>query len=314
VDPAPRDVHAQQLPGALVPERPLAELVPAVQRDAGCGARPGRPCGIRHRGYSDQISVQSSTSLAGEVAIVTGGSRGIGRAIVELFVEHGACVVFCGRDAAAGREVVRGLPSDRAAFQVADVGLEVDLAGVVALCVERFGAPTILVNNAGVNANHDAVTMTETEWDRFFDIDLKAAWLAAKHVLPHMVRAGRGAIVNVSSLHAFATLDGFFPYAAAKSGLVGLTRSLALDYGPQGIRVNVVAPGFVRTRLVQESIDRAEDAAAAERAMVAGVALGRIGSPAEIASVVRFLASDEAAYVTGASLLVDGGLTARRAG
>ena len=101
--------------------------------------------------------------------------------------------------------------------------------------------------------------MTEAEWDRFFDVDLKAAWLAAKHVLPHMVRAGRGAIVNVSSLHAFATLDGFFPYAAAKSGLVGLTRSLALDYGPHAIRVNVVAPGFVRTRLVQESIDRAED-------------------------------------------------------
>ena len=122
--------------------------------------------------------------------------------------------------------------------------------------------------------------MTEDEWDRFFAVDLKAAWLAAKHVLPHMLRAGRGAIVNVSSLHAFATLDGFFPYAAAKSGLVGLTRSLALDYGPHGIRVNVVAPGFMRTRLVQESIDRAEDRAAAERAMVAGVALGRIGDPA----------------------------------
>jgi NAD(P)-dependent dehydrogenase (short-subunit alcohol dehydrogenase family) len=184
----------------------------------------------------------------------------------------------------------------------------------VAHCVRRFGPPTILVNNAGVNANHDAVEMTEGEWDRFFDVDLKAAWLASKHVLPHMLRAGRGAIVNVSSLHAFATLDGFFPYAAAKSGLVGLTRSLALDYGPHGIRVNVVAPGFVRTRLVQESIDRAEDRAAAERAMVAGVALGRIGTPHEIAGVVRFLASDEASYVTGASLLVDGGLTARRAG
>jgi len=156
--------------------------------------------------------------------------------------------------------------------------------------------------------------MTEDEWDRFFAVDLKAAWLGSKHVLPHMLRAGRGTIVNVSSLHAFATLDGFFPYAAAKSGLVGLTRSLALDYGPHGIRVNVVAPGFVRTRLVQESIDRAEDKAAAERAMVAGVALGRIADPHEIARVVRFLASDEASYVTGASLLADGGLTARRAG
>jgi NAD(P)-dependent dehydrogenase (short-subunit alcohol dehydrogenase family) len=310
VDPPARDVHAQQLAGALVPERALAELVACVQRHAhtllSCR---------RHAGYSDPISSPSSTSLAGEVAIVTGGSRGIGRAIVELFVREGAAVAFCGREAAAGREVLSALGGDaRAAFQVADVAREADVARLVERCVQQLGPPSILVNNAGVNANHDAVQMTESEWDRFFAVDLKAAWLAAKHVLAHMLPAGRGAIVNVSSLHAFATLDGFFPYAAAKSGLVGLTRSLALDYGPHGIRVNVVAPGFVRTRLVQESIDRAEDRAAAERAMVAGVALGRIGDPHEIAGVVRFLASDEASYVTGASLLVDGGLTARRAG
>jgi NAD(P)-dependent dehydrogenase (short-subunit alcohol dehydrogenase family) len=254
-------------------------------------------------------------SLAGEIAIVTGGTRGIGRAIVALLAEHGARVAFCGRDATAGEQAARDLAAHGdVAFQRADVALESDVAGLVDMCVERFGAPTILVNNAGVNANYDAVEMTEQEWDRFFDVDLKAAWLASKHVLPHMVRAGRGAIVNISSLHGFATLEGFFPYAAAKSGLVGLTRSLALDFGPHGIRVNVVAPGFVRTRLVQASIERSDDHAAAERAMVGGVALGRIGTPQEIASVVRFLVSHEASYVTGASLLVDGGLTARRAG
>jgi NAD(P)-dependent dehydrogenase (short-subunit alcohol dehydrogenase family) len=274
--------------------------------------------------YSDRISTLKSTglpgpsahrSLAGEIAIVTGGSRGIGKAVVELFARHGASVAFCGRDELVGRQALSELEAHGdVAFQRADVAREAELAALTASCVERFGPPTILVNNAGVNANHDAATMTEDEWDRFFAIDLKAAWLAAKHVLPHMKRAGRGSIVNVSSLHGFATLDGFFPYAAAKSGLVGLTRSLALDYGPYGIRVNVVAPGFVRTRLVQESIDRSSDRAATEDAMVGGVALGRIGDPHEIASVVRFLASDEASYVTGASLLVDGGLTARRAG
>ncbi len=156
--------------------------------------------------------------------------------------------------------------------------------------------------------------MTEGEWDAFFGIDLKASWRTAKHVIPHMRAGGRGAIVNVSSIHGFATLEGFFPYAAAKSGLVGLTRNLALDLGPDGIRVNCVAPGFTRTRLVQESIDRAEDPQANERQMVAGVALGRIAEPAEVAHVIRFLASDEASYVTGATLLVDGGLTARRPG
>ena len=199
-------------------------------------------------------------------------------------------------------------------FVAADVSSEADVAALAGACAARLGPPTILVNNAGINANFDATLMTGEQWDRFFAVDLKAAWLGAKHVLPHMLAAGRGAIVNVSSIHGFATLDGFFPYAAAKSGLLGLTRSLALDYGPHGVRVNAVAPGFTRTRLVQESIDRADDPGRAERAMVAGVALGRIGDPEEIARVVRFLASSEASYVTGASVLVDGGLTARRAG
>jgi NAD(P)-dependent dehydrogenase (short-subunit alcohol dehydrogenase family) len=250
-----------------------------------------------------------------EVAIVTGGSRGIGLATVDLFLACGASVVFCGRDKEAGEEAMDSLGNaERAHFEPADVSVEADLQRVGISCRERFGEATVLVNNAGVNANFDAVAMTEAEWDRFFGIDLKAAWLAAKQVLPAMRKAKRGSIVNVSSLHGFATLEGFFPYAAAKSGLVGLTRSLALDYGPDGIRVNCVAPGFVRTRLVQESIDRADQPEEAERGMVAGVALGRIGEPREIARTICFLASDDASYVTGASLLVDGGLTARRAG
>ena len=261
------------------------------------------------------ISETTSSSLSGAVAVVTGGSRGIGRATVEHFLEHGAKVVFCGRDEGVGLAAQEEIDQpSRVVFEPADVSVEADLARVVSVCTGRFGAPTVLVNNAGVNANFDAVEMTEEEWDRFFDIDLKAAWLAAKQVLPAIKERGYVSIVNVSSLHGFVTLEGFFPYAAAKSGLLGLTRSLALDYGAHGIRVNCVAPGFVRTRLVQESIDRAEDGSAAEATMVAGVALGRIGDPIEIAQVVRFLASDEASYVTGASLLVDGGLTARRAG
>jgi NAD(P)-dependent dehydrogenase (short-subunit alcohol dehydrogenase family) len=258
--------------------------------------------------------LSSDGSLASRTAIVTGGSRGIGRATVDLFLAEGANVVFCGRDAAAGRELESELAGLRVAFVEADVADESDVARVVATAAERFPPPTILVNNAGVNANFDATTMTGDEWDRFFGIDLKASWLTAKYAVPHMRAAGGGAIVNVSSIHGFATLPGFFPYAAAKSGLVGLTRSLAVDLGPDAIRVNCVAPGFTRTRLVQDAIDRADDPAANEARMVSGVALGRIAEPHEIASVIRFLASDESSYVTGASLLVDGGLTARRAG
>jgi NAD(P)-dependent dehydrogenase (short-subunit alcohol dehydrogenase family) len=261
------------------------------------------------------VSKGPNNSLAGEIAIVTGGSRGIGRATVELFLQEGAAVLFCGRDEAPGRELEDELQaSGPLAFLRCDVSDDLDVKAMVQGCRERFGPPTVLVNNAGVNANFDAVEMTEQQWDRFFGVDLKASWLTAKHVLPHMRAAGGGSIVNVSSIHGFVTLEGFFPYAAAKSGLLGLTRSLALDYGRYGIRVNVVCPGFTRTRLVQESIDLNEDKDAAERAMVAGVALQRIAEPAEIASVVRFFASPESSYVTGASLLVDGGLTARRAG
>ena len=249
------------------------------------------------------------------VAIVTGGSRGIGLATVERLLADGARVAFCGRDEAAGEDALTGLgrPGD-ALFVPCDVARENDVRALVDACVGRLGPPALLVNNAGVNATFDAAAMTGAEWDAFFAVDLKAAWLCAKHVLPHLVEAGGGAIVNVSSIHAAATRPGFFPYAAAKSALVGLTRSLALDYGPHGVRVNCVCPGFTRTRLVEESIRLAGDPDAAERAMVAGVALGRMADPGEIAAVIAFLASRDAGYVTGTTVFVDGGLTARRAG
>jgi NAD(P)-dependent dehydrogenase (short-subunit alcohol dehydrogenase family) len=186
--------------------------------------------------------MEPSGSLAGEVAIVTGGSHGIGRAIIELFAAEGAAVAFCGRDEDAGWQAEREVAADggRVAFSRCDVADEQDVIAFVEACRTRFGAPTILVNNAGINANFDATEMSEEQWDRFFGIDLKAAWLAAKHVLPDMKRAGRGAIVNVSSLHGFVTLEGFFPYAAAKSGLLGLTRSLGA-----GLRV-ARRPGQLR--------------------------------------------------------------------
>ncbi|MEO7370329.1 MAG: glucose 1-dehydrogenase [Ilumatobacteraceae bacterium] len=253
------------------------------------------------------------TTLDGEIAIVTGGARGIGRAIVEVFVKHGASVVFCDLDPDLGHAVEEEV-GDRVRFVRADVGLEADIAAVAESCSSTFGPATVLVNNAGVNANFDATTMTGDEWDRFMGVDLKSAWLGAKYVLPHMRDVGRGAIVNVASMHALATLEGFFPYAAAKSGLVGMTRSLALDWGPHGIRVNAVAPGYIRTRLVQDSIDRNPDPDAAEQSMVRGIALRRIGEPVEIANVIRFLASDEASYVSGTTIHIDGGVTARRSG
>ena len=249
----------------------------------------------------------------GHVAFVTGGGRGIGRATVERFVAEGACVGFCDVDADVGDQAAAEI-GERARFYVCDVAHEDEVAKAVADTVIDFGEITILVNNAGVNAHFDATTMTTEQWDAFMAIDLRPAWLTAKYVLAPMQRAGRGAIVNVSSIHGFATIPNFFPYAAAKSGLIGLTRSMALDYGNDGIRVNVVCPGFVRTRLVQDSIEQNPDPAAAEAAMLRGVALGRMASASEVAAAIAFLASDDASYITGTSLMDDGGVTARRAG
>ncbi len=171
----------------------------------------------------------------------------------------------------------------------------------------------ILVNNAGINAYFDATQMSEAEWDRVFAVDLKGGWLCAKYALRSMIAAGRGSIVNIASIHATMTIAGMFPYASAKSGLVGLTRSLALEYAPFGIRVNAVLPGYTRTRLVEEWLQTQRDPAEAERRTLALLPLGRIATPAEIANLIAFVASDEASAITGASLAADGGLSVRYA-
>ena len=248
--------------------------------------------------------------LDGKIAFVTGGARGIGRAIVEKFVAEGAIVAFVDVDDDAGRQATGELSAAGAAveFRRADITVEDEVRQVIEDVVARRGTLDVLVNNAGINAYFDATEMTEAEWDRVFAVDLKGAWLCAKYALRPMKRAGRGSIVNIASIHATLTIAGMFPYAAAKSGLVGLTRSLAVEYGPMGIRANAVLPGYTRTRLVEEWMSKQPDPAETERRTLANLPLRRIATPAEIANVVAFVASDEASAITGASLAADGGL------
>jgi NAD(P)-dependent dehydrogenase (short-subunit alcohol dehydrogenase family) len=168
------------------------------------------------------------------------------------------------------------------------------------------------VNNAGRNSYANPVKMTEEQWDEVFAVDLKAAWLCARAVLPAMLEARRGSIVNIASVHADHTYVGYFPYAAAKSGLVGLTRSLALEVGAQQVRVNAISPGWTETALVADYFSRQPPEMREQ--VLAVHPMGRIATPLEIANCVVFLLSDEASFVTGANWRVDGGLGARFAG
>ena len=251
--------------------------------------------------------------LQNKVAAVTGGAQGIGRAIVEKFHSEGASVALLDIDEVRGSAVATTLgESDPGVlFMRCDITREADVERAFAAMVEQFGGLDILVNNAGVNTYFDATTMTESEWESVFAVDLKGAWLCAKHAIPMMRLQGRGSIVNIASLHAFMTTYGMFPYAAAKSGLVGLTRSMALDFGPEQIRVNAICPGWTRTQLVDEWLQLQPEGAAAEQRVLDQHPLRRMATPAEIANFVSFVASDEASFITGAALVIDGGLSAR---
>jgi len=249
--------------------------------------------------------------LEDEVVVVTGAANGLGAAIALLAVDYGAAVGVL--DIADAQPVVRVMTEagGRAVASRVDVTDAVALGDAFAELEAEIGAPTILVNNAGRNAYFDPVDMTEQEWAHVLDLDLRAAWLTARCVLPGMRARAAGSIVNVASIHARATAKGYFPYAAAKAGLIGLTKSLALEVAGDGVRVNAVDPGWIRTRLVDEWLDQQPDPAAARAEVDAMHPLGRIAEPREIAEVVCFLASRRASFVTGAEWLVDGGLLAR---
>lgn len=238
----------------------------------------------------------------GAVAI-TGAARGIGRAIAQRCVADGWRAAILDIDAEEANETAAQLGS-------AAVGVECDVADEGSVktafgqAVDALGPLDGLVNNAGVNAYGTAITMTRAEWAATFAVDLEGAWLCAREVLPSMIERKGGSIVNISSIHARLTQPGMFPYAAAKAGLLGLTRSLALDYGPMGIRVNAVSPGWTATRLALEG---AAATGVDIEAVASRHALGRIAQPDEVAAVVAFLLSDDSAAITGADIPVDCG-------
>lgn len=255
-------------------------------------------------------AASSTGILHGEVILVTGGAQGIGNAVVRAASTEGAAVSFCDLDAVRVAAAVAELTADGHDVHgmVADVTDEAAVARWAEAAAAELGAPTGLVNNAGRNSYSDPTTMTVAEWDGFFDLDLKASWLCARAVLPAMLAAGHGSIVSISSIHAKMTMAGMFPYAAAKAGQVGFTRSLALDVAGRGVRVNAVSPGLVWTPLSEiHFADRPDELAST----LAVQPMGRPAQPSEIAAVVCFLLSQRASFVNGADWAVDGAYSAR---
>jgi NAD(P)-dependent dehydrogenase (short-subunit alcohol dehydrogenase family) len=245
------------------------------------------------------------------VTLVTGGAKGIGLATVELVLDRGGRAIALDNDAPALNRLRKAHGVDRVLAIACDVTQEQEIAAAVKQALERWGRIDTLVNNAGIGSYFDATTMTQDQWDLVFSVDLKAVWLMSKHVLPQMIHQRSGSIVNIASIHARMTIDGMFPYAAAKSGVIGLTRSLALDMAKHQIRVNAVSPGWTRTWLVEEWFNKQPDPRAAEESVVGVHPLGRICEPSEVAEVICFLASSRASAITGAELSVDSGLSAR---
>jgi len=242
------------------------------------------------------------TRLAGKRALVTGGGSGIGRAIATRFASEGAHVV------------VADLVGERADAVAAEIGgravqADVTAAADVGSMVDGAGAIDVLVNNAGGGAADDVLEISEQEWDGDMELNLKSAFLCSKAVLPGMIERGSGVIVNIASVNGMA----FFAnesYSAAKAGMINLTRTMAVRYGRHGIRAVAIAPGTIRTPLWQERVDR--EPAIFER-LVRWYPLRRVGEPEDIANAAAFLASDDASWITGEVLRVDGGLLAGNA-
>lgn len=248
--------------------------------------------------------------LEGRVAIVTGGGRGIGAAISERFAAEGARVVITQRSAdvaAAQAERIRAEGGEATAI-VADVGERDDIQALVSATVDAYGPPDILVNNAGIFVADDPLALTEEEWQRCMRVDLEGVWWLTREVLPHMVDR-RGAIINIASTHSFLIVPGCFPYPVAKHALIGLTRALAAEYASRGVRINAIAPAYIDTEMVAGYFSARQDPAA-ERERAAGLhPIGRMGRPEEVAGPALFLASDDASFISGEVLMVDGGIT-----
>ena len=246
-------------------------------------------------------------NFSGKVALVTGGSRGIGRATAMLFAQSGAKVVIGDVDA-AGDETVEAIKRDggEATFVRTDVSVEIDVKNLVAAAVKTYGGLNCAFNNAGVLPPTVAlVEMEESTFNQTLAVDLKGVFLCMKHEIAHMLQSGGGAIVNTASIAGLIAEPGISAYVAAKHGVIGLSKAAAVEYASKGIRINALAPGLVNTAMTKAWFDDPNMSAY----FIANTPIGRVSQPAEIASMVLFLCSDLASFTVGQTFVIDGGYT-----
>lgn len=252
-------------------------------------------------------------SLNQQVVIVTGAGSGIGRGTAQLLASEGACVIIAEINEQKGAETASELNRAGAAvkFVRTDVADERSVQEMVGETLSTFGSIYGLVNNAGIETSADLTTTSTQEWDRILAVNLRGVFLCSRAAIPHMRKNGRGSIVNIASVHANFAFEGCSAYDASKGGIVAVTRTIALENGPFQIRANSICPGYIDTPMWDTWLASQPDPEKIERETQEWHPLRRRGTPKDIARAVKFLLSDEAEWITGASLVVDGGLSVR---
>jgi NAD(P)-dependent dehydrogenase (short-subunit alcohol dehydrogenase family) len=247
--------------------------------------------------------------LQDRVAVITGAGSGIGRAMSLLFAREGARVLAADLDGAAAEETAAQVGAQCVAMRV-DASQPDEVRAMIERAVAEMGRIDVLCNNAGIGSTTDVVDCEPDDWDRVMTVNVRSVFLGCKYAVPHMVRQGRGAIVNTASVAGMVGVPKRASYCASKGAVIALTRQVAMDFVKQGVRVNCVCPGTVDSPWVERLLAGVDDRAAARAALEARQPMGRLGTPEEVAAAALYLASDDAAFVTGTSLVLDGGWTA----
>ena len=248
-------------------------------------------------------------NFSGKVAVVTGGSSGIGRATSLELLSRGASVAVVDRDESAGQQLIRETGAQREIqFFRADLSISQEVEGVIFQVVRALGGIDVLISNAGIQTYGSATTTTEEDWDQTLAVNLKSGFLVSKYSIPHMIKRGGGAIVITASVQSLGAQRNSLAYMVSKHALLGLMRSMALDYAKDNIRVNAVCPGAIDTPMLRWAASLDDNPEAVIAACHKMHPVGRMGNPEEIAHVIAFLASDLASFVTGTGVVADGGL------